>query len=288
MINESTRSAIRFMVIGMQRSGTSVTFDMLYNHPNVSALQGEIFIKPFFDKGLDTFTQGNKCSDLEIEFGHRIIFDAISSFNYNKDTKANGLKCTVNTLSDAKIFRVQSTKINISNLRYIFLIRENLLDQYLSLVRAKITGKWHSFYQSKVNISKTKINFNREDYINYIIDGLYIQQVLIDISKEVDSIIIEYENELCLNMEAVQIKLYEFLNLPFFQVKSRYNKIQNNVKELICEYDELYTLFQSIKIDFNSGTNIDELKRKYLPFRLKRSLLKYMHHSYNYAKGFLG
>ena len=48
----------RFLIIGYQRSGTTVISHLLRGHPDVSSLGGELRIEPFFSHGTRVFTGG--------------------------------------------------------------------------------------------------------------------------------------------------------------------------------------------------------------------------------------
>ena len=48
-----TPSRKRFVIVGMARSGTTVTLQALQGHPDVRTAMDEIRVDPFFTRGID-------------------------------------------------------------------------------------------------------------------------------------------------------------------------------------------------------------------------------------------
>ena len=71
----------------MPRSGTTVTHVCLREHPNATALNDEIGIRPFFERGLSAFTSGAETVP-ERTLGHLALFDAITSIEAHEHTLA--------------------------------------------------------------------------------------------------------------------------------------------------------------------------------------------------------
>jgi hypothetical protein len=69
----------RYLIVGMARSGTTVTHRALYGHPKVCALDDEIRVDPFFTRGIEAFTVGG-ANPWERENGSLQLFDALTSF----------------------------------------------------------------------------------------------------------------------------------------------------------------------------------------------------------------
>ena len=137
-----SRDVTRYIVVGPARSGTTVTHLCLAGHPNVSALNDEVPVRPFFTEGISTFTHGN---DLEEERnrGYLALFDAMCTLRRPGELKACGLKTAIPKHHDAVDF-VKAVKAFLPELRIVLTVREDVVAQYGSLLLAKKTGQWHS------------------------------------------------------------------------------------------------------------------------------------------------
>lgn len=133
----------RYVIVGMPRSGTTLVHKAISGHPNASALNDELRVSPFWDRGLSTFTFGHETPE-ERRGGHVALFDAVTSIEASAETRAFGVKCCVSSPKEAELV-VTSTMRTIPSVKIIVVVRRDLVAQYASLLRAHRTGAWHSW-----------------------------------------------------------------------------------------------------------------------------------------------
>lgn len=133
----------RFLIVGMQRSGTTVTHHCLEGHPHVSLVTDEVAADPFFTKGLSVFTTGRESFDARRR-GFLRLFDAITLSVTDRQVRAAGLKVALGTATDA-IDLVECVREHFEGLKIVMVRRSDLVAQCASLRRAQRTGQWHAF-----------------------------------------------------------------------------------------------------------------------------------------------
>src|SRR5262245_41961296 len=106
---------IRYVIIGCPRSGTTAVHLALKGHPQVSALNDEMQVSPFFDKGLAAFTFGHEPEE-ERQITHGLLFDAITSVMATPETRARGLKVCPRSPWQANVV-VNALRANFSDVK---------------------------------------------------------------------------------------------------------------------------------------------------------------------------
>jgi hypothetical protein len=109
----------------------------------VSALNDEVRVSPFWDRGLATFTFGHETAE-EREKGLLALFDAVTSVGASAESRAFGAKCCVSSPAEARLL-VGSARRKVPGLKHIVVVRRDLVAQYGSLLRARSGGAWHSW-----------------------------------------------------------------------------------------------------------------------------------------------
>jgi hypothetical protein len=141
--DSESASRTRYVIVGMPRSGTTLVHKAVAGHPNASALNDELCVSPFWDRGLSTFTFGHETPE-ERRSGHVVLFDAVTSIAASAESRAFGVKCCVSSPKEADLV-VTSAMRTIPGVRMILVVRRDLVAQYASLLRARRSGGWHSW-----------------------------------------------------------------------------------------------------------------------------------------------
>ncbi len=105
---KDTQKLNRYIIVGLGRSGTTITHLALRGHPQVSAVRDEIKISPLFTQGMATFTiSGNKYLSEQEQKNHiSALFDAITRLEADENTLASGLKiATTSPQQSAKLVK---------------------------------------------------------------------------------------------------------------------------------------------------------------------------------------
>lgn len=155
---------VRYVIVGMARSGTTATHAAIYGHPNICAMADELRVSPFFTAGVASFTVGGD-NKYERKIGSDRIFDAITIYPprapdpegkvliaYNgtpevpkspDDIRANGLKVAIPNAEDATNL-VDSLRTYFPEVKIVHVRRSDWVAQFASLSRATKTGVWHT------------------------------------------------------------------------------------------------------------------------------------------------
>ena len=259
----------RYIIVGPARSGTTVTHLCLAGHPNVSALNDEVKVHPFFTEGISTFTHGN---DRETEFktGFMAIFDALCTLNNREELLACGLKTAIRNLKDAEDF-VKSVQAYFPAVIIILTLRNDIVAQYGSLERARITGNWHSWVKSegrlegKIILDKDRLHAHAVEYLKTVRELQRLKE-----THEVFEVF--YENDILPDNLQVYYRIFSFLKLPKIEITwLRSKKVAPKPEEFIANYAqhlasmrELRQLFETNPALFVAGPEIRSEKRGFL------------------------
>jgi len=147
MLHAMPRS--RFLVVGSQRSGSSVTHTCIVGHPEATGTGDEVRAEPLFTRGIAAFTCGNDTWP-ERQRGYRALFDALSLRDDDPAIRAHGMKVALASPSEA-IDVANTLRDHLPDVRIVLIRRDDLIAQYASLHRAQATGIWHSFHGAASN-----------------------------------------------------------------------------------------------------------------------------------------
>ena len=226
----------KYIIIGPARSGTTVTHLILRGHPQVSALNDEVKILELFGKGISTYTFGHDQAG-EKNKGPRIAYDMLALLNAGPETKAAGIKCAVGSVEQAKIF-VKEIKMSFSDINIILIVREDVLAQFGSLLRAQKTGQFHSWRKEK-NKSSLTVTIDKGRYSHYLLSNIKIIDTLRCLKETNNFLEISYEKDIC-HIRVCCNKLYDFLRLDHIEpVWLNSKKVAPAPHEFITNYDKL-------------------------------------------------
>lgn len=223
----------RFLIVGMARSGTTVTHQALQGHPNVRSNMDEVKVDPFFTRGLASFTVGGQ-NEYERDHGYGLMIDALTMIPCSLrtpglmgyggleevpkgDVLANGIKVAVGNAEQAQmVVAALTSHASLADLVVIRVIRRDLVAQHASLQRAVRTGRWHSFSEQTNNGVDPNAPFEipEEHFRGYCRDAIVALEKLGELSSSHVMLDLSYEDEIAaMGTEAFQ-RVYEFLGLP--------------------------------------------------------------------------
>lgn len=227
----------QYLVIGAKRSGTTLIHLLLKGHPNVSALNDELAVSPFFTQGISTFTYGNDLEE-ERKLGYLSLFNAISSVLADANCTAFGAKCAIGSQGNAQII-VNVLQKYLKDLKIILVVRNDLVAQYGSLISANKTGIMHSWYNSHAKYEPQKLRINKWLLTRYTISILDTYDTLRQLFATHKVLEISYE-EYLLDPAIIQNNLFEFVEVPNIDVtwlKSK--KVMPDPANYILNYSSL-------------------------------------------------
>ena len=237
----------RYLIVGCGRSGSTLIHLLLKGHPNIAALNDELNVSPFFTKGISTFTFG---SDLvkEKNLGFTVLFDAVTSISAEDHTTSHGAKCVCHSPTQAWAV-VDTLQKHLKDLKIILTIRNDLVAQYGSLVQAKKSGIYHSWYRGFENRKINKLRINKWLFFTYAINCLDILKVLSELHKTHDVIECLYEDFL-VNPASVRKQVFNFLDVPQVDVTwLNSKKVMPDPDKYIENYSEMTSLLGQLRAE---------------------------------------
>ena len=144
-----------------------------------------------------------------------------------------------------QIFPELWEKVNKENLKFIFLYRENLLEQYVSILIAKQT-KVHFTYDEKYqNNLKLSLDFKKTE--NFFIKMNNQNDFYKKFALSKNSYLISYET-LCSEFQNSMLNLQSFLNLKKININPVTKKlIKQPMCDVVINYKELKKYFRNTK-----------------------------------------
>lgn len=141
----------RFVIVGMQRSGTTVTHDYLQGHPEVATPAEEVHAAFFAagDASVSRFLD---------------VFDHVAG--RQSGHRAVGLKTALPSAAHA--VRIADRLRQLPAVRVVLVEREDLVAQLGSLRRAQSVGTWHRDRQSQSDRSGMRIRIGAEEFAQYV------------------------------------------------------------------------------------------------------------------------
>lgn len=195
----------RFVIVGNQRSGTSVTHDVVAGHPDVTACPTEVRASPFFTDGASVFTTIEMPWEQRAPC-HRRIFDALAGRTGTADHRARGIKVAIPTPEIAADL-ANCVREHFPGMRILLVRREDLVAQFASLRRAQTTGQWHSWQSTG---ESPRITLADEELRSYAKDCLRIEAQLRSLQRTHPLLEVVYERDI---RTGRWDQLFEFLDL---------------------------------------------------------------------------
>lgn len=175
----------RFLVVGLQRSGTTLVLDYLCGHPAVATAQDEIHTA-FFAPG----------SAPQAEFLG--VFDMVA--NRTSTAVAVGMKTAIPTAAHgtrlAETLRGQGRSLDL-----IVVERADLVAQYGSLRAADESGVWHSHANRRAG-ARPKVAFDPVELAAYVADCRAAMAPIRAIAATHRTLHLDYERDLAVGHSA--------------------------------------------------------------------------------------
>jgi hypothetical protein len=257
--NPAREGMTRYVVVGCPRSGTTAVHLALKGHPQASALNDEIRVSPFFDRGLAAFTFGHESPE-DRQVTQRSLFDAITSVDASAETRALGLKVCPATPWEGKLL-VNALRANFSDVKIVLIDREDLVAQFGSLTQARRTGVWHSWYPSAGKAEVAPRKLSRWMFSRYALQCLDTMRVLRSLEQSHQVFVCKYD-ALVADDVATYRSIFGFVGLAdlpitWFQAK----KVMPAPQRYIANYDELTRMLARLRDQHARGAVSPLLRR---------------------------
>lgn len=232
----------RFIVVGMQRSGTTVTHVGIKDHPNVTMSNDEVWASPFFTKGLSTFT-GGKESYKQRRSSYLGLFDLLAASRVSDKTTAYGIKSAIGNRQEAIDF-CNCVREYFPGVRIILVSREDLVSQHASLLRAEKTGEWHAWEGQKRSAAGT-FAIPPEAFTAYATECRHTNAQLRTLKRTHPVMELVYERDIAPGVQ--YDKVFEFLGVPVVKVDwLKMTKVAPPAETFVENFKDLQTLMATL------------------------------------------
>lgn len=230
-----------FLIVGVQRSGTSVVHVNVSKHPQIECLTGELKIAPLFTSGVDTYVNTPCDTGMELEYGWKEIFKAITSLNVQKETRLCGAKIAVDDAFSAKRLLTAIGR-TFPELKIVFIERRDKVAQFGSWQSARSTG----VYCSKKDISDYKtLEIDEDDFRHYVTDCMKTNRELLRLA-ETNPLHACYYEELLKDKNNFMAEIYDFLGVKPITFQEELKKLLPPPRQYIVNYDAMCKVLEAL------------------------------------------
>ena len=222
-------------VIASRRTGSYLLLSYLGSHPEIDSV-GEV-INPDLVRGIRTKSVSK----------NEVMFHIKASINNSKSSigvaKLLAYQMKLHNLD------IDDVKNAIPDAKFIILYRESLSRQFISNEMSKASGIWKISDKNKKKwkSSKTTIKVNSKELEDFCKDIKKFYDDLL--SKEwvkKEALLLSYEELKGSAKEALEEKLFSFLNLSPVSIKTSLEKMNKRpIEETVTNYDEVKDLLES-------------------------------------------
>jgi len=213
---------VRFLVVGMARSGTTATHHVIYGHPAASAMHDEVTVDPLFTQGISTFTVGGK-NHQDTAAKYEALFDLLALHEDDPGApagavRAHGMKVVTQSPRDAAAL-VDCLVAHFPEVRIVHVRRDDLLAQFASLERASRTGVWHTRADAApTDPAPTSqpgpLTLDAARFERYLQTCAEVERELLRLRETHRVHEVRYERDIAPNDPTRAAALFEFLELP--------------------------------------------------------------------------
>ncbi len=220
----------RFVILGMQRSGTTYAAAALRGHPQVSMLGPELK-QEFFSHGMQRFVSGEGTLEA-VRRAYPKMFDAMTA--QRDGALAWGAKSAVATHAEA-VLLCDCLEQFFCEAKVVLVTRDDAVASYGSLERAKSSGVWHSFAGGSTTGA---LRIAPRKLFSYLEVRELVTRRFRTLSRSRDFLELNYERDIA-DGGAPQ-KLFRFLGLdPVDPDWIRIKKLNPDARDYIKNYDKL-------------------------------------------------
>ncbi|MGC6486791.1 MAG: sulfotransferase [Planctomycetota bacterium] len=221
----SSSPRVRYLIVGMARSGTTATHHVVYGHPAASAMHDEGKVDPLFTQGVSTFAVGGRNPQHTRE-QYAALFDLLTLHAPGPGATraavtANGMKVVTQAPAEAGAL-VDCLVESFPDARIVHVRRGDLLAQFASLERASRTGVWHTRHASPsgpragagVDDDAAPRPLDAARFARYLETCAAVEAQLLRLRRTHRVHEVSYERDILPNDPARAAALFEFLGLP--------------------------------------------------------------------------
>jgi LPS sulfotransferase NodH len=223
-----------FILLSVARSGSNLLRDYLNQHDSISCF-GEVFKKPFLKEKDWQFFASMDANMERLHTEDLVSFWKVVLRNTNRDRPVIGAKLFYYHREGDEIWKYLAA----SRTPIIHLIREELIDSYLSLKLAEASGVWtQPKNQAQEAAYERPMSIDLADFEKYCVrTQRWIRQAR-DLFKENPFLEISY-SALINDRDKVMAAVYSFLDLPEQPTSARLARQRShNREELIVNWQE--------------------------------------------------
>ncbi|MGE0142918.1 MAG: DUF6473 family protein [Planctomycetota bacterium] len=201
----------QFLVLGPQRSGTTVTYVALRDHPQVCGLSDEVDPVALFHRGVLVYTRSEHVNPALRPIYIPRLFEAIALAEATPATRAGGMKSAVSNRAEAELI-VEALLGPLRHVKLILTIRTDLIAQFGSLKRAQATNEWHSW--RKQEKQDVKLELSVPEFLGYARACRDLNDLLLGIrDRRDDVLLLNYESDILGDPRGAASKLYRFVGV---------------------------------------------------------------------------
>ncbi len=223
-----------FLIVGLQRSGTSILHANVATHPRIECLTAELMVDPLFTRGVDILTNRPCDTVRELDTGWKHLFRAACSLNATAETRLCGAKVAVDDLFSAR--RIVSSILRAwPELKVLHVDRRDKVAQFGSLRNALATGV---FCSESGSGEGRKTTLDPSEFRNYLAVAGEVNRELATLARTNPFLRCDYE-DLLAGRDAFMAKVYRFLGsepIPFHDVLK---KLLPPPRDYILNYEAL-------------------------------------------------
>lgn len=234
----------QFLVLGPQRSGTTVTYLTLRGHPNACGISDEVDPAVLFEQGVSAFTRNGVVDPAMRDRYAPALFEAIAFAESGPATLAGGMKIAIETASTARSV-ADALCGPLRHVRVVLTIREDMIAHYGSLKRAQATGQWHSW--GKGGSTGGRLRLDPKEFAAHVRRYREIHQVLLGLLERRDGLLVRYEQDILGNLPGLAGRLFDYVGIPRLEPDwFMAQKVAPPVEDYIENLDELRARLESM------------------------------------------
>jgi hypothetical protein len=222
----------RFVVVGMQRSGTTLTLAQLTAHPQVAMFPEELHTALFSAAIVDRSPRGETRRSRTRSM--RALFDDLAP--PRAGVRARGLKTAIATVEHAARF-VGCLATHGAGIDLVVVRRRDLVAQLGSALRAQRLGVWHRragepppVLQELVRIADAQL----EEYVRKVVD---CHRLLDHLAADRRTLQLDYEDDVVSGLDWA--RLCKFLGVDETVPTRALHKVSPPPEDFIADYEQL-------------------------------------------------